>query len=590
MYALNNRIFRSINMKQFLIKACLLTSIILNFETSAQTVATVGQSVSTTQCDFLTIQAAINSGATEVRVLNNQTFFENLIIDDSIDLKGGYTNCLQASLDQPSGGNTAIDASQLLGSPAVFISSTQNPSIRLYRLRLENAIDTSIVDGGRGLHVGDSNGLIELFDVSILNNAAENGAGIYASNPPGSLRIILNNSAVFGNTATNRGGGIFCGNNNTFITIQNNSGVFENQASNGGGVAAVNGCSVTVSSGSDARLGETFAGIVNNLATNNGGGIFADLAAEIFLQGNRYGLGGLLGNSVNPATLSGNQALNDGGGIAAYRGSQVEVYDGLIWNNKADNYGGGFYLEDSSSLSLTKSSYSSCWDQSNCSFIANNTASRGGVLYQKQNAQTSIKNSYITNNNADFGLVIYSAEDGVEGGFTALHDNVIYENGSNSNSFDEQFLIRGIQDVSIEIIHNTITENTINNISGILGAALGAVFDVKNSIIHNTGETVYSGSEVDLTADCVLVNEALSISGTNIRNQPPGFVNPFNNDFHLGLDSEAIDMCAGINGFTTDIEGEARGFDDPVFDLAGTFDAGADETYVSDIIFRNSFE
>ena len=80
----------------------ILLTILLSFNLSAQTVATVGISAGSF-CGFTQIQTAIDSGADEVRVLNNQIFDANLIIDSSIVLKGGYPNCAAAASDQPNG-------------------------------------------------------------------------------------------------------------------------------------------------------------------------------------------------------------------------------------------------------------------------------------------------------------------------------------------------------------------------------------------------------------------------------------------------------------------------------------------------------
>lgn len=561
----------------------ILLNLLLNFHLSAQTV-TVGNSGS---CDYAAIQMALNAGAQEIRVVNNQIFNENLYISGNVHIKGGYANCTQATLDQPSGPNTQIDASQDLGYPAVRIESTDtSATMILTRLNLTNAenILGQQFRVGSGLYIEESVGTVILNQVNIFNNKAHNGAGMYVSGDAinGNLNVYLINSKINNNTASQKGGGLACVGLHfkTSITVQANSGIYENQSINShGGGMYVNGCTVNIASGEDARQQTTLTGVVRNTAGNDGGGIYADFDARINFQG----------NNVQPATLADNFANNHGGGIAAYDGTQIMMLDALVWKNRAADQGGGLYMDDDTTLVMTTRDSYTCWNKGQCSILAHNRAHLGGAIYQTRGSSAKISNSHIYTNQANWGLVLYSREDGTAGTSSQFNNNMIYRHGLNTFDFDDRYVFRGYEPVSIELTHNTIANNDINDNNSILGAALGATFSVKNSIIHNHDETVYTGPESDLEAACMLVNETSSFSGFAVVQGNPHFSNLSNDDYHLKSNSNAVDLCDAVSEMTHDIDGELRGFNDPRQNLLGTYDAGADETYASDIIFKNGF-
>lgn len=235
-----------------------ITSIFLIIFTSqVQAWVSVGSSPGFGTCNYTTIQAAIDFGDSEIRVLNNQTFTENIVISGSIDIKGGYTSCLQASLDNALGPNTEIDGSVSLGAATITIDSISEPNVRLYNLEITGGTDTIFGNNGHGIEIGDSNGIIEIHNSVIIGNTAEEGGGIYA----------------------------------------------------------VNGCEVVMYSGSSDP--DTLPrGIVNNTASQNGGGVYLDLAAGLVLMGN-INTGGTIGNNTQPVTLANNTATNNGGGVYA---------------------------------------------------------------------------------------------------------------------------------------------------------------------------------------------------------------------------------------------------------------------------------
>jgi len=554
----------------------------------------VGSSPGFGTCTYATIQQAIDSNEAEIRILNNQDFFENIEIDHSVDIKGGYNSCLAASLNQEGNSNSVIKGSAILGAPVVEINSINSPTIRFYDLTLRDATDTAfITNGGHAIDIGNSNGLIEVIDSLIISNNAEDGGGIYIGSAIGidPLNLIITDSSIFGNTASIRGGGLYCSRSNAVVRISGNSLISENSAEDGGGIAASNGCGVTVDSGSD--LTADLRGIVANEATQFGGGVFLNSEASLTLQGNKYGFG-ILGNNTDPVTIANNTANSKGGGIYAINGAEIEITDGYITNNlSSTGHGGGIYLGESTTTPVTLTMQSSslpCWNPGKCSILSNNKSdANGGGLYLQGAAQSTILNTYIFGNRANFGTAVYvSAINGL-GTAAYIEGSYFYENGNNAaNSYADNFVIRGNGDIDIDLVHITMADNDINDTRSVIGS-LNSNLTIKNSLLDNYPETILeqSGSSAN-----ILCTVASDLSSLDFYVFPTSFVDSGNHDYHLASDSQARDACAMTTTILNiDTDNQPRGWDDyTAGNYDGTYDAGADESYSNDIIFKHGFE
>ena len=556
----------------------------------------VGSSPGFGNCTFSSIQAALNSNDSEIRVVNDSNFpqnsEENIDVDHSVDIKGGFNSCLSASLNQVTSTNSIIRGTGSIGGPVVKISSINNPTIRFYNLTLRDAQDTAFVtNGGQGIYIGSSNGIIEVIDSLIINNAAENGGGIYVGATFGTLNLVITDSSIFGNSATTRGGGIFCAEDSTIIRISGNSLIGENSAEDGGGIAALNGCKVTVDSGSD--LSGDLRGIVANTASQFGGGVYLNSAASLTLQGNKYAFG-ILGNNTDPVTVANNIATSKGGGIYAINSAQIEIIDGFINNNSSSSsHGGGLFLGNSTTtpVSLTMySSNSSCWNAEKCSILSGNHSSgNGGGLYLEGGAQATLLNSYVFENRANFGTAAYVSTINGSGTTLNVEGSYLYENGNNGmDNFTDSYVIRGNGNVDISLIHTTMADNDINDSVAIIGI-VNSSLSIRNSLLDNHPETILAQSGTNsFSVSCTIASD---LSSEDFLLFPTSFVDPTNDDYHLASNSQAIDACA----MTTTIEerdsdNQLRGWDDPIGNFNGTYDAGADESYTNDIIFKNNFE
>ena len=219
--------------------------------------------------------------------------------------------------------------------------------------------------GGIFAVTGNESELI-LDDVNVLDGTAtEDGGGIHVScnfAATCTLRLI-NDSNVYRNTAAGNGGGIYLHDGTLYATAANigltSNATYLNQATNGGGIYAFRG-DVTIDGNSIVQRNE---------ASGNGGGLYLD-ETELVLQdslifdnkaiageGNGGGIWFELStfSTFQPpvlidVTIAENVALNNGGGIyqdVHYVGADIDytITRGEIRDNTAVNgEGGGAYL------------------------------------------------------------------------------------------------------------------------------------------------------------------------------------------------------------------------------------------------------
>lgn len=179
--------------------------------------------------------------------------------------------------DSTISGNKVLDLENGIGG-GMYVGTTSNLTLRNSKL-LNN-------DGASqgGAIVAYSAGTIELDDVSISENKAQSGAGIFAMCTAADNTDIrlLNGTAIDKNTATGDGGGIYAyALANTHSVTVANSSVSGNTAAGGAGI-------FTYKSGSAVINVDLQSGAVmhnNNAVTNMGGAIYAN-ASNINIAAN----------------------------------------------------------------------------------------------------------------------------------------------------------------------------------------------------------------------------------------------------------------------------------------------------------------
>lgn len=223
-----------------------------------------------------------------------------------------------------------------------------------------------------------SSGVLRIEDSAIFGNSATNGGGVEIFYESGDLLgrpsfPIIVNTDIYSNSASGQGGGIY---SDDFLTLEK-SRIYENVAGSGGGGIA----NILLSSDDNQYFNQMVieqSEIMSNSA-ELGGGIYQEgtLLLDLVLIGqNRAAAGGGLYNGgegeVTRLSLVGNQATGNGGGV--YNGGQIRFEHATLSGNRADERGGGlFHTGTGSTISFTHST-----------LVENGAGVAGGTLYVEE--------------------------------------------------------------------------------------------------------------------------------------------------------------------------------------------------------------
>ena len=329
--------------------------------------------------------------------ITNQSPENNYIIE----LEGGSTHTLNVDSGDP--GDNHLDIEQ--GN--VTIRATGNERAIIDASGLENR---DVV-----LHIfGDAN--VNLENLTITGGVAEGddnteglqrGGGLLIN---GTSTVIVTNSLITGNSATNAGGGIYAGEETTVTLID--SEVSNNQSgSDGGGI-------LTFSNDFTLR-NSTITGNSTTGDSTRGGGIAV-----------RNGTANIL-----ETTIADNSSLYGSGGGVAVSNAEVNLYSGTISNNTSDSSGGGIHVDNFSSPSVVS--------VVNSTISGNVSDFVGGGVYLDYSSFTAsgndisvlISNSTITDNTANANLD--NILGGAGGGIATGQDNrIAVSNSIVTGNFD----------------------------------------------------------------------------------------------------------------------------------------------------------
>jgi len=352
--------------------------------------------------------------------------------------------------------------------------------------------------------------------------------------------------------ATGLGGGLFVGSDagggiyslDASPTIRNNV-ITNNIASTQSGVRALGGGIYIKDAPAPAvvRDNQIFSNTTGiGIQQGDGGGLFLNSPADVLTNTFRD----------NEACKSCNRSV--GGGLnVGWTTSEILIAHNRFENNRA-RQGGGIHL---------------VWSavQVNGNTIISNTATDDGAgLFSTYDKGSNINANVIMSNTASRyggGLDIYITQDPQE---TRLVNNIIAHNVA-GNSGGGLYANSDWNISAISLTHNTL----VSNGTGIrIGYHMTATL-VNNIVVsHTLGMTVTDPSGI-VFADHTLFwgNSNDGIRGTNPIDKDPAFVDPAAGDYHIGLDSGAIDT--GVEaGVSTDIDDDPR-----PLDLG--YDIGADE-------------
>ena len=240
------------------------------------------------------------------------------------------------------------------------------------------------------------------------------GIGVFESS-----LVTARYCTVENNISSHSGGGLFVHNATLVLegsVVENNSATNTVGYNGVGGGASVQGWGKLI-------LSER-SRICNNYAATKGGGVFVinadayvELKSESYISGNTAGEDGG-GVYIGGGTLlvhdeadigyyrdNPNTANNMGGGIYASNAFVTLKDEGtFLFNNHADNKGGGAYLFDSVIFVIDNAEIG--YDGFACSNISEN----GGGIYADEGSVVAITNSAIRNCHGNFGGAILSSD------------------------------------------------------------------------------------------------------------------------------------------------------------------------------------
>ena len=346
------------------------------------------------------------------------------------------------------------------------------------------------------------------------------------------------------------GGGIYCSMSSPTIRMNVIRG---NQAVNGGGIYCIVEASPLVEFNTisdNTTIPGTGAGIYCNALAN-------PTVRQNTIRSNRAGAGGGVYIRADPIvkhnSILDNTALSAGGGIEVHGGA-AQIVDNLIAGNHAggDGYvsGGGIHYWDCSSPLIARNR------------IFNNTADNyGGGIWAESppNPPVNLIDNVIMGNSATFGGgICFNACNTMMGNNTILYNSclasgsgVLCMNGSN-----------------VRIVNNVIA------FSG-EGGGIAATASSSPSIDHNC---FFSNTGIDLSGNAVpgagnLFADPVLLDADGPDHSPATWQD---NDYHLSFGSPCINAgwpdMAVVTG-ETDIDGNPR--------IVGRVDIGADEFFVT---------
>jgi hypothetical protein len=594
----------------------------------AGNIVTVGPDAA---CHFADLQSAIDFAldGDVIRVMSGGGYTgDTYLIDaEALTIRGGYPDCAASS--SPSG-RTLLDAG---GSGQVMTVRYNAPSFGGF---IEVNLENLQFSGGGGS--GTAGGVliegtpgrlgVNLRNVQISGNTRTgtdaNGAGLRIltlgdhNELDGPFVTVDNDSLIIGNTADGEGGGIYCNSIGDFtddVIMLRVGGalISQNQASDGGGVA-VRACkNIEILAGGASALFLPTGGIVDNEASNRGGGLFIQNGGEVLISARAVGE---LGLPEEAALLAGNSAGGTGGGADVGPNGRLVIEDTYVINNVAGSSGGAFNLffadlvvrrqPGSGACRVPFSTGSGRISRPPCSVIDGNSAGTDGAVVAAEGASTiSIGRSIIRNNTIDagfFGSVVYAENDASYSGDPLVVDiesSLIHANTGNLTLYAGNA-------VEMNLAWSTAVDNPAATTLG-LGRAFAAAgqtasLNVVGSIIGAPAALfdTFGDGNTQVSADCVIGDRDLAGTGFTVANAysniDPQFVDPGNDNYRIAATSPAIDYCGeGFAPTVPDLAGVSRGqvWTGPSPDPApnpgsGDFDLGAYELLAE--IFSDRFE
>lgn len=588
-------------------------------------------------CTFNNLQDAIDSAGgllepvtrVNIRVAGSNYTSQRLTINldnylgnvtwhvEELHIIGGYTSC-GGGLG-PGNPRTTLNANGFQPFDRVFnILYQEDPQLErtvvLQNLNITGGRvepnEGGFVHHGGGIAIAGQPGKlsVQLRNTRVHENQAlreSSGGGIYveATGPeavddpsnPLPLLWLDDDSSVENNLSEAQGGGIRCVNQHdagveTFSTSHLQTGntlIRGNSGLHGGGISML-GCRGTIRAGGPYFFNpmieqvEFSGGIIDNIASNRGGGIHA--AAGAFVQVHGVSNANWGGYPESAAWVYSNRAQRGGGLYAWDADTRIRLRDAWFEENEAretagsGGLGGAIYLGGGADLFMQRWLITDGIDYSGCrmlreplfgsprrcsGMIRNQADGRGGALFVVNRASADILDTYILDNSggANTGAISHASNSSTLGGTPYAYvafSNVLVA----GNSAPRDGIYSGPGGFH-DIRYSTVAGNDLEASNASLMRAFSndnqrpGLLSIIGSILHDANATpLTSGGDAAGAAliGCVMANGDLE----SIQTQPggvgffsevddPEFIDPENRDYRLAETSPAINYCDDSN-------------------------------------------
>lgn len=269
--------------------------------------------------------------------INECTFQQNKAQGASFHCRGGAIALYAGSAPSITGGlftyNLAIGDAQGKGG-GIYCDSTSQANAS--EVRFENNISH---DNGGAIYLDGGTANLDSGCV-LYSNDADKGAGVYCVD---GATLNADDCTFEENSADEYGGAAFLEGSTAAIT---NCEFLTNDADNQGGALAFH-----LSSGGSVS-GSTFTGNMTNVSNGFGGAVYCNFSTPNFsdcgFQGNSSHNGGAVACEdyadieLLHSTVTGNTAVQDGGGVSIMADSSADLESCLIADNESQGLSGGY--------------------------------------------------------------------------------------------------------------------------------------------------------------------------------------------------------------------------------------------------------
>lgn len=551
-------------------------------------------------CGFATIQQALDRaqshpGADTVRITRAANHVQQKVratVTEDVNIVGGFADCASAATD-----NIHTRVSGTNGAPVFYLAIASGARVKMRHLDITGGVNGGSYGGG--IYFTGA-GALEIMESTLVGNSARYGGGIYAKGAgPQAMLEIGQDVFVSHNQATASGGGIYADSVSMTMT-KPGAAIVSNEAPSGwGGGLKVLGDTYP----GRAWLSSGYFALYGNLA-KYGGGLAIEgrngKSAKVYVYTT---------DPNQPTAISGNEALEYGGGVYAEPGhSLVEEAVLLAWNVNIESNlagdGAALYLDGGGAdRAAARFNFNSavtgeavepapagsvnCSTLVACNQIRKNEVhvstpgSQRCILCAEGRSSFALRRASLREHQAGF-LLHARHFSGENGGPIILADSLVADNhvAAILGNFAESPALP----VRTRIEGVTIAGNTWPYPSASLLRA--AEIELRHSIIWQPGRSVLSSNATTVDARHVLANDLSGMPAhPSLFDADPRFLDAEHGDYRLHAASPAVDFGEAYAG--TDLTGAPRGVDLATPDAFGPTDLGAYERQFLAPLLRN---